>query len=284
MSLYKPTRDKLTSYDSPEAFFEHVMKLPEGSRTFGNYNNYNSFSGISGKDALYKLSQGDRTNLKDAESLLETMRTDGLLSVGQKLYQTSIVGSYPCVPNFLMGQPDTMYKLVESEISSDKSPISIYVELVASAGISVSDLVKRGNAILGFVMAMQNIRPINLYSISVGCSRGGNHAEGVKIKLETNPIDLDRALFILGNPGMFRELCYAEMNRLHGETAQQGYISWAWSQGGAQGNAYQQAMREMCGMDEKDVYITAPYLSDHEYIKNPIGWIKKELAKYTQLD
>lgn len=285
MSLYNPEHDKLRTYESPEDFFNYLMSLPENCRYYLQSENDVKWAGDTGKDALYKLSQGDRTYLKDAEALLDIMRTEGLLSVGQKLYQTSIVGSYPCVPNFLMGQPDTMYKLVESEISSDKSPIDIYVQLNASGGISVKDLVARGNAILGFVMAMQNIRPINLYAISISTTpKNPYSASGTKIKLPTNPMDLDRALYILGNPSFFRQLCFGQLVYHDYGTIKRVGIPWPWGGAMPHDAEHVNAVREMVNIGEKDIYIPAPHLFNDEYIKNPIGWIKKELAKYTQLD
>jgi len=93
-----------------------------------------------------------------------------------------VVGFIPNVPTSIIGHPKNMWR---RDMSEQENLITIYTEVVVSGGVSHKEMVQRGIALLAFVMVMQAVRPIELYTINM---LGGNKGcYGTVTKIETKP-------------------------------------------------------------------------------------------------
>lgn len=274
-SRYDATRDRVKFFSSPEEHLAWCKSLPAWASRFSG--DRVSWAGCTGDEAMQRLEFGSKQYLAQAEALIEKMQQEGIFSHGQKIYETSVVGSFPCVPNALMGLPDTMYQLSETDMISTTTPVRIYVHIVVSAGINTTQIVNRGVAMLGLTMALKNIRPVELYALAIGDPRGRGRAHGIVTRIETNPIDLDRATFMLCDPGYMRQVSYGNMCWLDCEK-HSGYISWPW---GVHGIGEADAMSALLDLQDDDIYIPGAHLTNDLYYKDPVSWINNYLKKYS---
>ena len=98
----------------------------------------------------------------------------------------SVIGMCPNVPQYLAGNPYNMR--LKRRCATATAPLSIFVELVASAGIDARTCLKRGAAMLALVRMLANLRPVELWCvIAIGqrnsrsslCVRLGHRAAGL---------------------------------------------------------------------------------------------------------
>jgi len=289
MSFYKPSTTRVKWHDSPEAFLGYISALPKKYQTWEwlcNTPHKINWLGASAENALKMLQYGDRTYLKNAEALMDKMREEGLLSYGQKIWQSDVIGAYPNVANYIMGQPDTMFNKIETDLVSNTTPIRIFIDLFLSAGVTVQEAITKGNAILGFIMAMQNIRPIELYVVCItnNYQNFDIQTSGSVIKIDTQPMDIDRALYMCGNPAFARQLCFPQiMYQANPDNVMKDPLPPAWELP-TESSRYHTNMRELLALEPHDVLMSGQYLYNTEYLSNPVKWIKKEMQKYTTIN
>ena len=278
-SRYNPARDRLERFESPEAYLAWVNTLPANMRTHDVDNGHRDawYGHHTGASALRALEFGDTKYLPQAEALLEKMRESGLLSDTVKIWDAGVVGAYPHVPNFLAGQPDTMFARVDTDMPSDVSPISLYVCNNASAGVPASQLVDRGVAIMGLALALKQSRPVDLYVYSINDVKSRGEAHGTCVRIETNPMDLDRATFMVCDPGFFRMIQFASSNHVAGRNNTRSSLPQAWGGLPDADPVALASVRAMLGCASHDVVIPGCYLTDVRFRTDPIGWIKEHL-------
>lgn len=274
-TLYNPTRDIVKRFDSPEDYAAHLERNCKGYvHDYGG----DDWQGYDWNKALRVLREGDLTNVAAAEKIIADMHDANIFSSGIPLPVRSVVGYSPCVPAAITGHPRSMYTRNRSETLSLNSPISIYVETTVSAGVSHSELMSRGIAVLAFAMAMNITRPVSLYTASIG--KPNSSSSGSVVRINTSPMDLGRAAYMLTNASYCRQLAFAAMKEAAPYGRQSNYISWPWDMMPRDG-VYQASMREMLGMEGDDVLIYGGHLFDDLMRTNPVQWVKDMLAKHS---
>lgn len=118
---------------------------------------------------------------------------------------TSPVGATPCVPAFISGRPDSMWRGVWDEAP----PLCrIYVQANCHASTKPEDQRTRGMLCAAFAYAVQTRQPVELFwfALNSGYSRKGPRT-GHKlsaIRLGTAPLDMSRVATLFGEIGIFR--------------------------------------------------------------------------------
>jgi len=74
--------------------------------------------------------------------------------------------------------------------------------------ISASDLERRGAAILAIVRVLSARRPVELWAGTMTDADNRKNASAHFSRIETAPLDLARAAFVLVSPAFPRQLCY----------------------------------------------------------------------------
>jgi hypothetical protein len=272
-TYHKPDRDHIVRLDSPEAYAEwfETNNVRETHHTKGN-----SWGGDSYNSNINKLRVGDETLVSEAEKIIDKMQEQEVFTVGTPIMQSSIVGSIVNVPAAIMNHPKSMFRRVISETSNLNAPLTIYIEVVVSAGVSHKELMNRGIAVLAFCMAMQAIRPIEVYTVNCGGTNQSGCA-GTIVKIASQPLDLARAAWMLTNPGYARSLAFASIQHVHSFTG-----AWAWNHypDGPNGK-YVQSMREMLGMNPEDIFMNGAFLGDELCLKDPVAWVQMMIKKHT---
>lgn len=220
------------------------------------------------EDSRRLLIKGDTSNVAHASLLLDQLLDS--VEVPVQLWQQSVAGYIPCVPAVLAGHPEAFLRPIDEE--SDSSPIRVYASVGCSAGISAADLTKRGIAILALVIKLQAIRPVELWVTDD--SGGSNYALFSCLRIETSPLDLSTAAYVLTSAGFFRNLCF-EFNYAHGWSG-----AWAWGLDPRNPES-QRKTRALLGLGDNDLWIPGAYFSD-PLIQKPVEWINEQLQQFAQ--
>jgi hypothetical protein len=280
-TLYNHSRDRLRRFASPEAFAAHIDALPHDAPAYWRgYNTSNDSwsNNRSGAQALASLKNGSTEHLAAAEAILDQLRVEGILSSGVQTWQASVTGAFPNVPNAIANIPDAMMRRVQSDIASISSPLHIVVQVDISGGVSTAQSRNRGVAVLGLVLALQQLRPVtvSVFSNLDPALNGSAHAS--LITLESAPLDLDRATYMLCNVEFPRQLCYGIACESANLKRKMSLLKWGWNTQPTYARTIA-SVRDMLQLTPEDIYIPGGHLSDSLMLNNPVEWVKQQLVK-----
>lgn len=253
-------------FDSPEHYAEYLNAIPR------QYTEHTTVASLGNyEQCLNKLIQGDRTGLDKAQAIIDKMGDQQIFSLMTPTLVSDVVGFVPNVGNALMGVPQDMYNIEYIEEESVTSPIRVFVETTVSAALSVDELVNRGVACLALTLALSMVRPVELYAASfgVGYGRGDwdSPPNGAIVRIPTTPIDLDRAVYMLCNPGYARMLAFAAMRY---------QANWPRHSG----IPFPRNCRDICKCEPQDILIQGGHIEDTLMLKDPIKWVKNMIAQH----
>ena len=205
-----------------------------------------------------------------AEGLLDQIEASGLLAAGQPAYVLDVAGAFPCVPAYLAGVPDNMFRRAPSTQMGEQSPLTLYLDVCVSAGVSAKQLTERGIAILTLVLALSRVRPVDLCLYATLGASGEFNAIIPIVPIATAPLDVSSATYALASAGFLRNLCfaYAEPRGFDG--------NWAWHQN-PMDRAFRDRVRGVLDAQPQDLVIYGGHVSD-PHIAQPVEWLKEQLA------
>jgi len=194
------------SFDS---FIEQAARVLSGGRASGaddcSVTNDNDFTGgASFEDALRMARMGWPEGVQRLQALLPT--EGGVEQVTQ--WALDVGGAFPCVPAFLMGDPECMWNQVQVE--GARRRIALCAPMGALYHISAAARFEYGAALAQVVaeLVAANI-DVALYSVQHSTDRTGNtYTVGVAIRDFGAPLDLSRIAFA-GHPAIHRRLRFA---------------------------------------------------------------------------
>jgi hypothetical protein len=228
--------------------------------------------GGSFNDARRNILIGIPENTAKASALLDAIMADVVQSE-RPSWDRSVAGFFPCVPAYLAGDPMNMYARVSEQHNA--APLRVFVSVCGSWQISAHDLERRGVAIMALCLALTRVRPVELYAIAEMCKGKKGNRTGASIpviRLETSPMDLATASYVLTAPAMLRRLMFAYADA-------EGWDGW-WAWGGNPNRAYDRARTmALIGCEDTDLYIPG-MMSDRDGIPDPVRWINGHLENY----
>lgn len=216
---------------------------------------------------------GEETYVSQASSLME--RIQAQFEATMPSWVAGVAGAYPCVPDALIGLPESMRRRVNTE--SDNAPISIWIPTTCSAGIDQKTLIARGVAYLAFAMALVSSgRAVELYAVAFGNGNDKAKETVITARIPTNPLSLSEACFALCNVSYTRRISYAAKYALNNG------CNGRWPE------AYASNSAAYCVDVAKRHGITfcAPpaYLTDaKEIAADPVKWLNSKMAGITAL-
>lgn len=271
-------------YDSLGSFVDHIQATQNHAQ-----NSYlkrasatNSWSGnISGKTAIKYARQGNLASVEASDKLLTEM--EQYLNFGVSKFErfNTVAGGAVNVPAYISGAPASMVS--RRRTMSEQAPLSIIVDLSTSASIDADQLQARGVAILALVRALAIVRPVTLHVMDAG--QFGGYSDGTNaniIAMDTAPLDLARAAFVLTSPAMARQLCFHASNqqalkRNSGNVAN-GSIQWPFNDHSWSTRNMGKVAADAIGAAEY-LYIAGAFSSDG-IIKKPTEWLKEKISEY----
>jgi hypothetical protein len=178
-----------------------------------------------------------------------------------------VVGGLPNVPAFLAGTPQNMRRRVRT--MSETAPLTIFMNLATSAIIDADTVLRRGIVLLALTRLLVEHRTVELW---VGTTLDDGHHSGTAAwRIDTAPLDLARAAFMIADVSMSRLFGYAMC-----EVLTDCHLG-----GGGQREQHAARLREATGWHE-DGLLYIPWMSVRDdMVNDPVGWIRERLAQYT---
>ena len=166
------------------------------------------FGNVTALDAVNRTLYGDESLVAESDKLLEQFEHVSFASTA-RIWADDVVGAVPNVPAFLAGVPCNMRRKRRDD-SQAAAPLALIVDVSTSAAITAQQIKRRGAAILALTRILSARRPVELWcGTSGGSNMGGPMgATFVMGRLETAPLNLAQAAFVLSHPGFHRHLCY----------------------------------------------------------------------------
>jgi hypothetical protein len=245
------------------------------------HSNGSSWYGSVGfEEAIKRTHTGDSALVAQSDALISQLE-DQIVHTLKWRNVDDVVGAITNVPAFLAGVPQCMRR--RQRTARDDAPVVIFMDLTSSGGISAQDLLKRGTAILAFARMLSDHRTVELWGgVSLGEGRYGDTAwsNTVGWKIDTAPLDLARAAFLLASPAIARGIGYA----LGEETSQKGSWGGSWSFGDHSAHVRTQEERLRRALGNSEVLLVPSIYLNDPLVRDPVGWIKRELSRYTNSD
>jgi hypothetical protein len=229
--------------------------------------------------ALRALTLGDESLVAASDALLAKLE-DKLPRTKKRQMQRTVSGGMVCVPEYLTGQPECMR--LRRRLDRNDAPVTIFMDLTSSAMIDADKLLKRGTAILALARALCEHRVVELWGgIALGGGagyRGGKAwASTFAWRIDTVPLDLARAAFLLSAPAMARGIGYGLAPTLAGHSTWSG----SWPFGAHDLHVRTQAVRLRSATAAAEMLVVPPIYGTDPLVTAPLDWIMRELARLT---
>ena len=226
-------------------------------------------------ETIRMSAEGDTALVPEAERLLS--RIDANVETPRKVWDRSVAGAYACVPDVLAGLPTPMRH--QRHVPDERAPITILATTTSSGGISAGVLRRRGTTILALVMALTRIRPVSLYQLTVLDGNKDGTGETVILgKINTTPLDLATACYVLTSQGFARRMTYDLAEKLNGFTG-----GWPRKFKYSNPTSYYRSLVERLYFNPKDTLVIEAAKLDDEMLSNPVGWVNTQVTKFTAL-
>ena len=227
------------------------------------------YGGLGTCEGLRRAQSGDNALVAASDALISKLE-DQIIHSKKWRNIDDVVGSLPNVPAYLAGYPCAMRRRIR--VDRDDAPLCIFIDLTSSGGIDARKVLARGTAVLALARMLIEHRAVTLWAgIALGGGRVGSST--VAWRIDTAPLDLARAAHLLCAPIMSRGVGYELSYAAHGSSGSWPLGSYEKHKASAQGRLQAVMGCEIC-------YVPPIYLTD-ALVNDPLGWIKRELARYT---
>jgi len=268
-------------FDSPEEYASFLKDIPPQYSQYEYQHNYDNirWQGGTCKDGITKLEQGDTTNRALAQEMIGKVDYEHLLTYGMPVLTPCVAGFVPNVPAAISGHPESMFRRGYIENPNISAPLTVYVNVSVDSKLTHTQILNRGIGVLAFVMAMELIRPVDLYVINM---RGHSLNPGIYgsiIKVASRPMDLGRAVWMLTSVQFTRAVRSTDVNFRAGMT-RNGKGPFLFNLE-PQEDTSEQAYRELLQLEPTDVFIRGAHSSDRLMINDPMTWVQQMIEKHS---
>ena len=248
-------------------FFPTLLNFSECLAQHAPYTNKHDDATWAGEsfDQSWKRCETGNTEMVATAQLLTT-QLKAQLPDSEMSWETDVAGAYPCVPAFLTGEPDHMYR--KNQVESLRAPVRIFYDPASSGGIPREHLTNRGTAVLALLLKLMETRPVELWLCF-----DGNESQFVCIKVATTPVDLASAAWMLTSPGLDRNLRMTFMSEYgyHGGWAREIRVH---------GNTEDMTdVRKRLRAAQTDIVIPPSFALNEPIYRNPVDWINQKIEE-----
>lgn len=182
--------------------------------SFGSWEGVNSY-----EEAMNFLRDGHQPTV---DAIKEKFKISASGTGKRFTFQNNIVGFAPVVPLALKGVPNSMVNMVAKPMKN--KVIDVYYDITCNCGTSSDTIIKNGQKVLGAIMELetQGYR-FNLYAVQGYCRSGSADMLIVKVKSDSQPLDLKRISFPLCHTAFFRVVGFDWYSRVPGGKYRSGY-------------------------------------------------------------
>lgn len=262
------------TFDSPEEYLDYLRMI---SDIHANQSEY--WAGRNWNTSLNLLSNGETTHLQRAQEIIDKVDVSDLIANGVPVLGPCVAGFIPNIPAAISGHPESMFKRTLLDSPSVQSPLSVYVETTVSSGVSLDELLQRGIATLAFVLAMEVVRPVDLYVVSLVSHRNNMRGVyGAVTKVASRPMDITRAVYMLTDAAYARRFLHSSSQAQHTWSMDSG--PWCFDSNPSH-ERYTKEIREFLEMQPEDVYLKGGHLHDKQMLSNPVQWVQDMITKHS---
>lgn len=274
-------REIIKWHESPEDFHAYCSNpLVRTAHESGSPNKETSdWGGANYDGALRGLLYGslDRTVL--AQELFDRVVSANIDTLGRDIVVNSVVGEIPNVPAVLAGMPESMLTRQRTQELSSYAPIRVIVDMFASWQITQQEFIRRGIAAIAFTMVMNTVRPIDLY---VAVTGGSYHLRGSSvahmIRVDSRPLDLPRAVWMLSDPSFFRRLGFCSI--MHELRPMQTERFQALNYPDDCIPCSDKVGKQWLKLEPQDIYIERMLKGDILAVKDPMKWVNNMIKQH----
>jgi len=226
---------------------------------------------MSMKEAAHAARNGHLPSVEASDAFLKEVEQFIRVPSARHTIVDDVVGAVPNIPAYLAGQPLTMRR--KQKMENEGAPIALVCNGSSSIGISANALQKRGAAVMALARALSSVRLVELYLCGTHAADNGRNCFVQFWQIETAPMDLARAAFMLTHPVVTRGIQFARVY-------EEGYGfngKWPYSN---------PAPLSTANMEEK-VRLALPHITDticipaitiqDQTASDPIAWLKEKL-------
>ena len=117
--------------------------------------------------------------------------------------QRAVVGALPCVPAYIIGQPDSMYKI--QQVRRVSPVVVLNIDIAQNAGTSRSEMLEYGRQCVAYIKALElQGRRVRVYAVACLNDAGERAVLRLLVKKETQALDIKRLTFPLCDSAMLR--------------------------------------------------------------------------------
>ena len=160
----------------------------------------------SAAEAFRKSREGDLAGVAKSDRLLSKFEALAF-ETSRHVVIDDVCGAYPNVPAFIAGHPLSMRRRERRQ--DEAAPLAIIVDLATSGTITADQIQTRGATILALVRALSAKRPVELWAGCLMNADTGTHCVATFARIETAPLDLATAAYVLTSASFPRRICYA---------------------------------------------------------------------------
>jgi len=261
-------------FDNPGELADYAIReCPSNS-------NMNARTGFAGphdaQETAKRTREGDLSCVEKADALLSRFERFAF-ETGRKAWLDDVTGAIPNVPAFIAGHPLAMRRRARQD--SAAAPLAIIADLTTSAGLSTAQIEARGSAILALVRILSARRPVELWA---GCMVGAGGCDrdlcAVFCQIESAPLDLARAAYVMTGAGFPRRLCYGIAECRHNFRG-----GWPYNNT----DASKQNLTAICAQafhHASETLCIPPIHVRDLLVKSPEVWIEQKLAELSPVD
>lgn len=166
---------------------------------------------------------GDLSRVAASDAFLG--RLEAALPIAYTARETvrGVCGGVADVPAYLAGSPMNMRRRVPR---GTPAPITIVSDIGTSAATGADIIARRGAATLALLRRLEMAgHPVTVWA-GYACAHAGTQHVAIVARLDSAPIDLARAAWVLGSPEYQRQVSFRAGHRLAGYPSGGGYIGW----------------------------------------------------------
>lgn len=275
-------REFFRVFETQREYADHVEKMnPERINRFCSFPD--GWTGCNSRARLLQwLSEGRAELVARSDEFLSEFDTLQFVTARSAIVP-SVSGGAPNVGAFLAGSPVAMRMRVKTV--SDVAPLRIVADSAASGDVSKEALEKRGAAILAIVRMLSAVRPVELYLGTSNYFADGRRmtrddAVYELVRIDTAPLDLIRAAYLLTDVSATRVALYATGAELSGcRDESSGGVAWSYGSPKLSRERGAAAIDQMFADGGETVYLAPPFSND-PHINNPTQFIRDMLSLY----
>ena len=262
------------SFAHLECEWHDCKELYAGVEGWDDSRGSDSWIGGSKSDLAEYLDKGSykklEASVKTSEKILAA------IDMGSYVQQTVAgpCGFSPIVPAYIQGHPMSMYSRERAVDNSITGAIRIFCDTASIASVSTEDMRRRGEAVAAMVLALQSIRPVEVYACVIA---GDDYIKDVtslvSVRLGTRPINQARIMAALAEPSFARRFLYTVCQKIGQKHKWDSDVEI-----GTLSGMPPSSIPRYIGMGPTDIHIGYLARDEVNEIRNDaVGWVKKHL-------